>query len=77
MESLFIQLSDNVPYDWFCGPGSHIRWLDFLCKSLQNTDRNTTRGFVFVSASEVKMETHLEKTAFKDALLFKSTGTNR
>ncbi len=32
MESLFIQLSDDVyiqtidPYDWFCGPGSHIWW---------------------------------------------------
>ncbi len=37
MKSLFIQLSDNVyiqidPYDWFCGPGSHIHniyiWYD-------------------------------------------------
>ncbi len=39
MESLFIQLSDDVksqfnfffiiinPYDWFCGPGSHIRMI--------------------------------------------------
>ncbi len=61
MESLFIQLSDFSiksklhPYDWFCGPGSHM----ILC--------DAHNGFAVKEVCRVflEMDEHILDTNFK------------